>query len=76
MRLPSQVALVTGGTSGIARAVAVRFSQEGAAVMVADASERGGEETVEQIRASGGKQDRAFGVERSATSHDGRAETR
>jgi len=55
MRLPSQVALVTGAASGIARAVAIRFAREGAAVMVADASERGGVETVEQIRASGGK---------------------
>lgn len=55
MRLPSQVALVTGAASGIARAVAVRFAQEGAAVMVADASERGGEEAAEEIRASGGK---------------------
>jgi NAD(P)-dependent dehydrogenase (short-subunit alcohol dehydrogenase family) len=54
MRLPSQVALVTGGASGIARAVAIRFAQEGAKVMVADASERGGLETVDQIRASGG----------------------
>jgi NAD(P)-dependent dehydrogenase (short-subunit alcohol dehydrogenase family) len=54
MRLPSQVALVTGGASGIARAVAVRFAQEGATVMVADAGEPGGLETVDQIRASGG----------------------
>lgn len=55
MRLPSQVALVTGAASGIARAVAVRFAYEGAAVMVADASERGSMETVEQIRAGGGR---------------------
>jgi NAD(P)-dependent dehydrogenase (short-subunit alcohol dehydrogenase family) len=55
MRLPSQVALVTGAASGIARAVAIRFAREGAAVMVADASESGGMETVEQIRACGGK---------------------
>lgn len=54
MRLSSQVALVTGGASGIARAVAVRFAHEGAAVMVADAGERGGLETVDQIRAFGG----------------------
>lgn len=55
MRLPSQVALVTGAASGIARAVALRFAREGAAVMVADASEGGGTETVEKIRAAGGK---------------------
>ncbi|HET6207300.1 MAG TPA: glucose 1-dehydrogenase [Terracidiphilus sp.] len=55
MRLPSQVALITGAASGIARAVAIRFAQEGAAVMIADASERGGTETAEQISAGGGK---------------------
>lgn len=54
MRLPSQVALVTGAASGIARAVAIRFACEGAAVMVADANESG-METVDQIRACGGK---------------------
>src|SRR5258708_39394345 len=53
MRLPTQVALVTGAASGIARALAIRFAREGAAVMVADASERGAE-TVDQIRAGGG----------------------
>jgi len=55
MRLPSQVALVTGAASGIARAVAMRFAHEGAAVMVADISESGGMETAEQIRTCGGK---------------------
>lgn len=54
MRLSHQVALVTGAASGISRAVALRFAQEGAAVMVADASEHGGAETAEQIRAAGG----------------------
>jgi NAD(P)-dependent dehydrogenase (short-subunit alcohol dehydrogenase family) len=55
MRLPSQVALVTGAASGIARAVAIRFAQEGAAVMIADASDSGGAETVNHIRATGRK---------------------
>jgi NAD(P)-dependent dehydrogenase (short-subunit alcohol dehydrogenase family) len=55
MRLPSQVGLVTGAASGIARAVAIRFAQEGAAVMVADADERGATDTADQIRASGGR---------------------
>jgi NAD(P)-dependent dehydrogenase (short-subunit alcohol dehydrogenase family) len=54
MRLSSQVALVTGAASGIARAVAVRFAREGAAVMAADANEGGGAETIEIIRKSGG----------------------
>jgi NAD(P)-dependent dehydrogenase (short-subunit alcohol dehydrogenase family) len=55
MRLPSQVALITGAASGIARAVAIRFAQEGAAVMIADSSERGGTETADHISAAGGK---------------------
>ena len=55
MRLPSQVALITGAASGIARAVAIRFAQEGAAVMVADADERGGMDTAGKVRASGGR---------------------
>ncbi len=55
MRLPSQVALITGAASGIARAVAIRFAREGAAVMVADTCDRGGMETVDEIRTGGGK---------------------
>jgi NAD(P)-dependent dehydrogenase (short-subunit alcohol dehydrogenase family) len=54
MRLSSQVALVTGAASGISRAVALRFAQEGAAVMAADASESGVAETVELIHKAGG----------------------
>lgn len=53
MRLLSQVAMVTGGGSGISKAVALRFAQEGAAVVVADA-EDSGLETVLEIRAGGG----------------------
>ena len=55
MRLLSRVALITGGASGIARAVAIRFAQEGAAVMVADAAEAGAMETIEQIHSAAGK---------------------
>ena len=46
---------MTGAASGIARAVANLFATEGASVMVADNSVSGGLETVERIRASGGK---------------------
>jgi NAD(P)-dependent dehydrogenase (short-subunit alcohol dehydrogenase family) len=54
MRLQAQVALVTGAASGISRAVALRFAREGAQVMVADSSEPGGMETVEEICGAGG----------------------
>lgn len=54
MRLSSQVALISGGGSGISRAVAMRFAREGAAIMIVDADEKSGLETAEQIRADGG----------------------
>jgi NAD(P)-dependent dehydrogenase (short-subunit alcohol dehydrogenase family) len=49
--------LVTGAASGIGRACAIRFGQEGAAVLVADleTSRAGGEETVSAIEAAGGQ---------------------
>lgn len=54
-KLLDRVALITGGASGIGRAVANLFAREGASVLVADADVVGGSETVEQIRASGGR---------------------
>jgi NAD(P)-dependent dehydrogenase (short-subunit alcohol dehydrogenase family) len=49
--------LVTGAASGIGRACAIRFAQEGAAVVVADleGAREGGEETVRTITEAGGK---------------------
>ncbi len=52
--LEGKVAIVTGGSSGIGRATAIAFSNEGAKVAVADVNDEGGEETVEIIRNSGG----------------------
>jgi NAD(P)-dependent dehydrogenase (short-subunit alcohol dehydrogenase family) len=54
-RLEGAVAIVTGAGSGIGRAVAVRFAEEGAAVVVADASEQRGAATVEEIVREGGR---------------------
>ncbi len=55
MRLANKVAVVTGSSSGIGRATAIRFAEEGAAVCVADLDVRGGGETVAQIKAAGGR---------------------
>lgn len=50
-----QVALVTGGASGIGRATALAFAAEGTRVVVADVSPDGGEETIRLIRSRGGE---------------------
>jgi len=51
----NQVALVTGGGSGIGRATAVAFAREGAKVIASDMAGAAGEETVALIRAAGGE---------------------
>ena len=50
-----KVALVTGASGGIGRATALAFAASGAAVGVSDVNEAGGQETVSQIMAAGGK---------------------
>jgi len=54
-RLEGKVAVVTGGGNGLGRATAVRFAEEGAAVVVADLLVGPGEETVAEIEALGGR---------------------
>jgi NAD(P)-dependent dehydrogenase (short-subunit alcohol dehydrogenase family) len=54
-RLQGKRAIVTGAGSGIGRASARRFAQEGASVLIADWSEEGLEETRKLIEAEGGK---------------------
>jgi NAD(P)-dependent dehydrogenase (short-subunit alcohol dehydrogenase family) len=54
-RLAGKVAAVTGAGSGIGRATALLFAQEGAAVGVIDVNSAAAAETVEQIAANGGK---------------------
>lgn len=54
-RLDGKVAVITGAASGIGAATAVRFCQEGAAVVVADLNEAGGHAVVTQCVAEGAK---------------------
>ncbi|WP_044505847.1 glucose 1-dehydrogenase [Gordonia sp. KTR9] len=49
-----KVAVVTGAGSGIGEATAKKLAAEGASVVVADVSDRGGERVVEEIAAAGG----------------------
>ncbi len=62
-----RVALVTGGASGIGRATAVGFAEEGASVVVADLDDAGGEETAELVR---GLDREAVHVDTDVTSAD------
>ena len=54
-RLAGKVAVITGAGSGIGRATALLFAREGAAVVVADVAEAGGQETVAAIGGVGGE---------------------
>ena len=53
-RLDGKACLITGAGSGIGRATALRFAQEGAAVAVADVSRGSADETVEIIASDAG----------------------
>jgi NAD(P)-dependent dehydrogenase (short-subunit alcohol dehydrogenase family) len=53
--LASKVVIVTGGASGIGRAVAGRIASEGGAVVIAGRRRDAGERAAEQLRADGGR---------------------
>ena len=52
-KLEGKVALITGAGSGIGRATALLFAQEGAKVIVADYVPAGGNETVKMVKDAG-----------------------
>jgi NAD(P)-dependent dehydrogenase (short-subunit alcohol dehydrogenase family) len=54
MSLADQVAIVTGGGSGLGRAMALGLAEEGAKILIAEVRQHEGEQVVEEIRSSGG----------------------
>jgi NAD(P)-dependent dehydrogenase (short-subunit alcohol dehydrogenase family) len=53
--LENKVAIVTGGGSGIGKAISLLYALEGAKVVVSDVDEKGANETVSAIKAKGGQ---------------------
>jgi NAD(P)-dependent dehydrogenase (short-subunit alcohol dehydrogenase family) len=54
-RFEGRVAVVTGGASGMGRAIALALGEDGAAVVVADVAVEGGERTAADIADKGGR---------------------
>ena len=54
MRLEGKVAVITGAGSGIGKATAKLFAKEGAKVLAADYNSKSGQETVFEIKQTGG----------------------
>lgn len=53
--LENKVAIITGAGSGIGKAIALLYAKEGAKVVVSDISEKGGNETVSEIKSNSGE---------------------
>lgn len=66
-RLAGRVAVVTGGGNGIGRASALRFAEEGAAVVVADVQDAAAAAVADEIVAAGGS---AASIRVDVTSRD------
>jgi NAD(P)-dependent dehydrogenase (short-subunit alcohol dehydrogenase family) len=55
MLLADRVAVITGGATGMGRAMAHKFAEEGCSIVISDISESAGKKTVEEVSDKGGK---------------------
>ena len=55
MRLKDKIAVVTGVGAGIGEAIAIRFAEEGARLVLADIQEAGGRATLDKVTGMGAK---------------------
>ncbi|MGP8068663.1 MAG: SDR family oxidoreductase [Candidatus Bathyarchaeia archaeon] len=53
MKLQGKVAVITGGTDGIGKAIAVTFAKEGAKIMIVGRDEKKGQNALEEVRRFG-----------------------
>lgn len=53
MKLQGKVAVITGGTDGIGKAIAVTFAKEGARIMMAGRDQKKGQVALEEVRRFG-----------------------
>jgi NAD(P)-dependent dehydrogenase (short-subunit alcohol dehydrogenase family) len=73
-RLAGQVAVVTGAGNGIGRACALRFAEEGAAVVCADVQQVAAEATAELVTSAGGQSAAISGDAASRVDNDAMAQ--
>lgn len=55
MQLAGKLAVITGAATGIGRSTALLFAKEGAAVVIGDINEAGGQQTADDITKAGGR---------------------